>query len=154
MLDQPSAEHGPDSCSDRAKTRPGSNRATAFVLRKRAADNGETARDKKRRAQSLKCAGGNQLMNVRDKSASRRRQGEDGHTDQKNVSASVAVAERTTDEEERGEQEGISFDHPLHVHRGGVEICLQCRQRNVYDGTVDERHARSQNGGGKDPAAP
>src|SRR5213079_2848904 len=75
MLDQPSAEHGPDSCSDRAKTRPGSNRATAFVLRKRAADNGETARDEKRRAQSLKCAGGNQLMNVRNKSASHRRGG-------------------------------------------------------------------------------
>jgi len=93
-------------------------------------------------------------MDVRGKSASRRRQGEDGHTDQKNVSASVVVAERTTDEEERGEQEGISFDDPLHVYSGRLEICLQRRQRNVYDRTVDERHARCENGGGKDPAAP
>src|SRR5260370_24991712 len=141
MRDQPSAEHWHDSCSDRAKTRPGSNSATAFVLRKRTADNGETARDEKRRAQSLKCAGGNQLMDVRGKSASRRRQGEDGHTDQKNVSASVVVAERTTDEKERGEQEGISFDDPLHVHRSAFDICLQLRQRNVCDATVAERHA-------------
>src|SRR5882762_2642005 len=117
MLDQPSAKHRPDSCCDRAKTRPGSNRATAFVLRERAADNGETARDEKRRAQSLKCAGGNQLMDVRGKSASRRCQGKNGHADQKNISPSVVVAERTTDEKERGEQEGISFDYPLHVHR-------------------------------------
>src|SRR5438876_10200349 len=97
MLDQPSAEHGPDSGSDRAKTRRGSNRATAFVLRKRAADNGETSRDEKRRAQSLRCAGGNQLMNVRGKSASRRRQVEDGHTELQIFSAPLVVAARTTD---------------------------------------------------------
>src|SRR5438876_11379028 len=96
MLDQPSAEHGPDSGSDRAKTRPGSNRATAFVLRKRAADNGETARDEKRRAQSLKCAGGNQLMDVRGKSARRRPKGEYGHADHNNVSETVVVAEHYT----------------------------------------------------------
>jgi len=93
-------------------------------------------------------------MDVRRKSARRRRQGKNGDADQKNVSASVVVAERTTDKKKRGEQEGISFDDPLHVHRSGFEICLQRRQRNVYDRPVDERHARCENGGGKDPAAP
>src|SRR5204862_4320809 len=77
---------------------------------------------------------------------------EERNPDQKNAATAVVIAERTADEEERGEQEGVGFNHPLQVHCGGVEARLQCRQCDVDDSAIDERHGGSENGGGEHPA--
>ena len=50
------------------------------------------------------------------------------------------------DEDQRGQEEGVAFDHPLRLGRGGAEVALQHRQRHVDRRAVDEDHAGGQNG--------
>src|SRR6202051_1148167 len=99
MFDQPSTHYRADAGSDRAKARPGSDGATAFVLCERTADDGETAGNEKRRAKSLKCAGGDQLSDVGGESARGRCACEKHDANQKNAATSVVIAERTADKE-------------------------------------------------------
>ena len=153
VLDQPATHHGADSGSDCAKARPGPDGATAFILRKRTTDDGETAGNEERRAESLKRPGSDQLADVPSKSARGRRRGEQRNADQKNAATAVVIAKRTADEQQRGEQKRVGFDHPLQVNGGGVEARLQRRQRDVDDGAVDEGHAGSENGGCEHPAS-
>jgi hypothetical protein len=46
------------------------------------------------------------------------------------------------------------FDNPLHFCQRRVESRLQGGQGDVHDGAVDERQARSENGGRQYPPAP
>jgi hypothetical protein len=153
MFDQPSTHYRADAGSDRAKARPGSDRATAFVLCERTADDGKTAGNEERRAKSLKCAGGDQLSDVGGKSARSRGARKKRDPDQKNAATPVVIAERTANEEKRGEQERVGFDDPLKIDRGGVEARLQRGQCDIHDSAIDERHAGSENSGGENPAA-
>src|ERR1700730_14131339 len=107
MLDQPATHHWSNSGSDRAKTRPGSDRAPAFVVRKRTADNGKTSGHEERRAESLKRAGDDQLTDVGGKSAPGRRGRKKRDPNQKNTATSVMIAERAANQEERGEQKRV-----------------------------------------------
>src|ERR1700726_2514423 len=105
MFDQPSADHRPDTGSDRAKARPSTDGASSFLLRKGTANDGKTAWNKERRAQPLKRAGGDQLTDIRSKSARGRRQREERNANHKNAATPVVIAERTPDEQEGREQE-------------------------------------------------
>src|ERR1700724_3746200 len=100
MFDQPSADHRPDTGSDRAKARPSTDGASTFLFREGTADDGKAARNKERRAQPLKCAGGDQLTDVRSESARGRRRREKRNANKKNAATPVVIAERTADEEE------------------------------------------------------
>src|SRR5882724_8481468 len=71
LLDQPTTEDWSDSGSDRTKARPGADSASAIFLAKGAADDGETARDKQRRAESLGCASDNQRADSGSQTAPR-----------------------------------------------------------------------------------
>src|SRR6266700_6465931 len=71
LLDQPAPEDWSNSGSDRTKGRPGADSASAIFLAKGAADDGETARDKQRRAESLDCAGDNQRVDSGSQTAPR-----------------------------------------------------------------------------------
>ena len=93
MFDQPSAHHRPDAGRDCAKARPGPDGAAAFVFRKGITNNGQTAGNEKGRAKSLKCAGCDQLVDVRGESARRRRRGKERNADQKNAAPSVVISE-------------------------------------------------------------
>src|SRR5436190_11824631 len=153
MLDQPAADHWPDSGGDRAEPRPSSDGASALVFWKGTADDRETARNQQRRAKSLHCARGNQLTYVRSETAPSRCESEKRDPNQKNSAASKMISEGTADKEERREQERVSFDYPLHVHDRGVQVRLQRGQRHVHNCAVDERHAGSERGGRKHPAS-
>jgi hypothetical protein len=61
--------------------------------------------------------------------------------------------ERDRQEDQRTQKQRVGFDHPLHVRDGRVEVPLQCGERNIDDGRIDERHARPENGRGEGPAA-
>src|SRR6476660_3518918 len=92
MLDSPSAENRTQSRSDRAEAGPYSNGASAFLLGERIADDRKAARDKKCRAESLKRAGRDQLVNVPGETACCRCNREDHNTEQKDATAAVMIA--------------------------------------------------------------
>src|SRR5260370_41573159 len=117
MFDQPSTHYRADAGSDRAKARPGSDGATAFVLCERTADDGKTAGNEERRAKSLKCAGGDQLSDVGGKSARGRRACEKRDPDQKKAATAVKDARRTANEQKRREQERTGFADHLTIAR-------------------------------------
>src|ERR1700686_4494702 len=105
MFNQPSTHHRSNAGSDRAKARPSTDGASTFLLREGTANDGKTPWNKERRAQPLKCAGGDQLTNVRRKSARGRSQREERNANHKNAATPVVIAERTPDEQEGREQE-------------------------------------------------
>src|SRR5436309_387881 len=151
MFDQPAADHWPDSGSDCTKPRPSADGASAFVLRKRAANDCETTRNQQRRTKPLHCTRGDQLAYIRSETAPRGCESEKSDTDQKNPATSVVISKRSTDKQERREQERVSFDYPLYVHDRGVQVRLQRGQRHVHNCAIDERHARSESCGREHP---
>ena len=104
MLDQPPADHRPYSSRDRAETRPCADRASAFVFRKRTANDCETAWNEQGRAESLCCTCDNQLMYVGSEAAPRGRHSEQSDTNQENSAPSVMISERSADEQKRRKQ--------------------------------------------------
>ena len=63
------------------------------------------------------------------------------------------IAQRAAGQEQRRQRQRVGFDHPLHLGQRRVERGLQRGKRDVDDGAVDERQARSEDGGGQHPAA-
>ena len=153
MFDQPAADHWPNSGRDRTKPRPSADGASAFALRKGAANDCETTRNQQRRAKSLRCARSNQLTYAGSKSTPRGRESEKSDTNQENPASPVVISQGSADKQKRREQERVSFDYPLHVHDRGVQVLLQRGQRHVHNGAVDERHARSESRGREHPAS-
>src|SRR5438132_1115490 len=78
-FDQPATEDRSNSGSDRAKTRPGADSATAIFFAKGATNDGETAGHEQRRAKSLGSAGDYQRADSGSETAPRRSRGEDDH---------------------------------------------------------------------------
>ena len=79
MFDQPAANYWPDGSRNRAETRPGTDGAATFVLRKRTADDCETARNEQRRAEPLGSTRYNQLSYAGSKSTPGGRHSEKSH---------------------------------------------------------------------------
>src|SRR5437773_5837202 len=90
-LDQPAAEDRSNGGSDGAKARPGADSASAIFLAKGAADNGETAGDKQRRAESLGSAGHYQRADSGSQTAPRGSRGEDDYADNENASSPITI---------------------------------------------------------------
>src|ERR1051325_11169970 len=104
MFDKPAAEHWSDRGSDRGKSGPRANRFATFVFVERRADERETSGHEQCAADSLHCASDDQLFDVRGKTAERGRDREDHDADVEDATASITIAERTADEQERGEK--------------------------------------------------
>src|SRR5438067_2243537 len=105
MFDQPAPDYWPDSGGDGTQARPRPDGASTFLLRKRTADDRETARHQQRRANSLGRAGSNELTDVGRESAPCRCQREQGDANQENAASSIVISERSADKQQRGEQE-------------------------------------------------
>src|SRR6185503_905124 len=119
MFHEPTAEHWTNRGSDRGKSRPRSDRFTALVFVKRRTDQRETSRHKEGTADSLHCASDDQLFDVGGEPAECGGDGKDDDADIEDATTSVTIAERTTDEQECGKKERVSFNDPLYSDRGG-----------------------------------
>src|SRR5436309_13263857 len=104
MLDEPAADHWPNSGRNRTKTRPGADGASPFVFRKRTADDCETAGNEQRCTQPLCCTRGNQLLYVGSKVAPRGRQAEERDANHKHSAPPVVISERSPAEQHRRKQ--------------------------------------------------
>src|SRR6478672_2146048 len=91
VIDQPAAKDRPDRSGNGTKSRPSANCAAAIFLRKRAAYNGEAARNQERGSESLHGAGEDELPNRPGESAPGRSRGKDRHTDQEDAAPSVMI---------------------------------------------------------------
>src|ERR1700687_1572723 len=88
MLNQPTAEHRPDSGGDRGEPGPGADRLSAAFLLERCTNNRKAARNEQRSPRALNASSDDQLMNVQCNSAGGRSQGEDGGSDYEDEAAS------------------------------------------------------------------
>ena len=84
--------------------------------------------------------------------AGRRGQGEPRHPDHEDPLPPETVAQRTAEEEERGQGQGVAGDHPLQRSQRGVEVSADGREGDPDDGGVHRRHSRAEHGGGDHPA--
>ena len=150
MLDEPAAEYGADRGGDGGAGGPRTDGVAAVFFGERGGDDREAAGDEKRSADSLHRAGGDQLRDGGGEAAPDGREREQRDADEVNAAAAEMVAERSADEKERGEEEGVGFDDPLHVDGGGVECGLERRDSDVDDGAVDEGEAGAEDRGGED----
>ena len=79
------------------------------------------------------------VMFGRGATKQRRRREPDG-ADHEDLAASVPVAERATQQDQRGQREQIAGEHPLQRAHTGVEVLSDVRQRDVDHGRVETRH--------------
>ena len=69
------------------------------------------------------------------------------------AAAPVAVAERSAEQDQRGERQQVAVEDPLQRAGRRAEVAADVGQRHVDDGAVEEGHARAQHGDGEHPAA-
>lgn len=150
---QPPSQDRPDSSRDRAEAGPRSDRPAAFVFGEGIADDGETPWNQQRRTDSLERPGRNQGSDPAREPARGGRRRENHHADHEYSAPPVTISQRTAHQEKRGEQERIRFNDPLHADDSGLQILLERGQRDIHDGAVDERQARTQNRRREDPLA-
>jgi len=62
------------------------------------------------------------------------------------LGGSVQIAKAAASQQQGGQQKGIGLDDPLNVRRRYLKVSLQPGQREVDHGSVDKRHAGSNNG--------
>ena len=74
------------------------------------------------------------------------RRSEDRDTADEDGPPPPAVAEGAADEHQRGEEQHVGFDDPLHLAEAGAEPLAKHRQRNIHHAAVDEGHARPDHG--------
>ena len=77
--------------------------------------------------------------------------GENHDARDEDSTASVAIPERTADEQQRGEEERISFDDPLDADDRGLQILLQRWQRHIHHRAVDKGETGAEDGRSEDP---
>src|SRR6202035_1748280 len=78
--------------------------------------------------------------------------GEPHDTDGEDAPAPVAVPERTAEEQEGGEREGVAGDDPLQRPEAAVEGAIDGGEGDADDGRIEEGDPRAEDRGGDDPA--
>src|ERR1044072_3161039 len=101
MFDEPAANYRPNGGRNCTETRPGANRASTLVFRKRTANDSETTGNEEGGAEALRCTGDNQLMNVGREAAPRRRHSKESDAHQENSAPSVVISERPANKQKR-----------------------------------------------------
>jgi hypothetical protein len=74
-----------------------------------------------------------------------------GDAERENAPPAEAVAGRAAEQDQRAEHQHVGIGHPLRALERCGKIGLDRRQRDIDDGGVDERHARSEDSRGQDP---
>ncbi len=91
---------------------------------------------------------------VRSDRTQERGEGEPGRPDLEHPAAAVAVTQRTSQQQEPRQGQGVGVGHPLQLADAGVEVAANGREGNADDGGIDAGHGRAEHGGGHHPTAP
>ena len=67
---------------------------------------------------------------------------EQRHAGEKEPAVAEPIAQRATDQDERGQRQQVRRDRPLRAGRAGAELARQTRNRDVHDRGIDKRQAR------------
>src|ERR1700730_18731543 len=126
MLDKPSAKDWTESSRNRGKPGPRANGPASGFLVKGCADDREAARNQQRRPDTLNTTRHHKLLDARSQTASRGSCGEDPYAHEEHPSPPEQIAKRTARKDQRGQEESIRLDDPLHVNHGCMECGLQC----------------------------
>ena len=153
VFDQPAAEDGTERHGDGGKAGPGADGAAALLLGKEALMMARLPGVSKRGAQSLKSAGGDQLMDGLRHPASSRGKGEQRDAYQKNTTAAKEVASGTSDQDQCAEKQSVGLNYPLHVDDSCVEAGLEGGQGDIDHRAIDEGHAGAEDGSSEDPGS-
>ena len=73
---------------------------------------------------------------------------------QKGPAPAEPVAERTAQQDQRGQHQHVAVDDPLQAGDVGVQVLTHRGQRDVDDRAVQERHPGAEGGGRQHPAGP
>ena len=79
--------------------------------------------------------------------------GEDADAEDEDSAAPVTVAQRTAEEDQRGQRERVAVEDPLERARRGVQIPADGRQRDVDNRPVEECHPRAEHRDRQHPSA-
>ena len=88
-------------------------------------------------------------LDVRRGAAQQRRGREPDRADHEDLAPSVAIAERSTEQDQRREREQIAGEHPLQRADARVEVVADVRERDVDDRCIQRRHRARGNRGGR-----
>ena len=152
-LDDPAAEERPDRPRDAGQAGPGADRPHPVPVDERGLQDGQGTRGQQSATDALQCPGSDQEADAGGNSAEQRRDREPGHADQVDPASAEAVTQRAAEQDERGQGQGVTVDHPLQTGRAGAQVVPDPWQRDVDHGAVDERHTGPEDGRQQDPPA-
>ena len=116
-------------------------------------DHRQAPRRQHRSADSLQHPGDDQQLDVGSDRAQQRGAGEHGRSEHEDPPAPVAVAERSAEQDQRGERQQIPVEDPLQRAGLGLEVAADVGERDVDDRSVEKRETGAQDGDREHPAA-
>ena len=152
VVDDPTPHQRPGRGGNGRKSRPRADGPAALGLRECGADHRERTRNEKRGADALNRPRGDELRHARSNSAPDRCDGEYREAGHEHSPASKPVAARAADQEESGEAQDISVDHPLNRRGRCREILRDRGQGDIDHRLVDIGDDRGENGRNQHPA--
>lgn len=153
MGDQQPAHHGPGRQRQAGDAAPPAQGAAApQLVGKGALQQGQRVGHQQRGAYALHDARRHQHGETGGETASRRGQGEQPETAQKDPPRAEAVAQRAAGQQQRGEGQRIGVDHPLQAGDVGGELLPQGIQRHIDDAHVQQHDDEAERGRGQGAA--
>ena len=125
-VDEPAADERPDRPDHATQPGPRADGTGAVVAPEARLQDRQAARREQRRADPLEHPGPDEHLDVRRGAAQQRRGGEPHRADHEHPAPAVAVAERTTKEDQRGQRQQVAREHPLQRADSGVEVVADC----------------------------
>ena len=143
--------NGPMAAATPGQPRPGTDRPRTVAGRERRLKDGEAARREQRPADSLERPGGHKPPGGRSQGAQQRRGREPDHAREEHAPAAEPITQRTADQDQRRQRQRVGVQDPLQARYARAQLGAERGQRDVHDGGVEKRDARSQHGGKQDP---
>src|SRR5580700_490716 len=138
LLRQPTADNRAGGRRQGRETRPETDRAAPLFARVGGADQRQAAGRQQRSADPLDAARRDEHLDTAGERARDGGRREEHDAAREDLAAAVEVAQRSAQQNQRREEERITFDHPLRLAAGGVKLALKHGQRHVDRRAVDE----------------
>ena len=153
-VDEPPADERSDRPEYAAQPGPSPDGARAVVAPEARLEDRQTARREQRCADTLEDPSRDEHFDARRGAAQQRGEGEPHGADHEDPAAAVPVAERTAEQDERGQRQQVPGEHPLQRTDPGVEVVADVRQGDVDDGRIQRRHPTRRDGRDHSEATP
>ena len=144
--DQVAAKQRPKRSGNTTQSRPGADRAGAVAGTKTRLDHRQAAGSEKRPADALKEPRGDEQFDVGGDRAQQRGEREQANPEYEYPAASMAIAKRAAEQDQRGQRQQVAVEDPLQRAGRRAKVAADVGQGHIDHRSIKERQARALDG--------